>query len=298
MALGFTPPQLKTFGLEDRLRVCHDLADFELETFQGLPSAGERDQPGDRMILALWGRAAGTFAAVLVLAERTYGEQCGMLARTLFEGMVDAYWIAKRPADAQRLAVLHFRQTRLLTAEHWNDHERRSGDPAMPLFSEDIRDRAELTSLFGPRGQRHWTRNGLPERISEVDDLVPQNREGELRDRYDHDNKLANLLLHGAAMALNDRITEDGLGRTTIGVGPSEQHLANGLRHAYWSYERLILLVAHRRAPGARPHAESLYTTGWPLLQTITGPALKAAGRNGKCPCESGRKSKDCHGTL
>lgn len=116
--------------------------------------------------------------------------------------------------------------------------------------------------------------------------------------RYMQDHKLANLLLHGAGLALNDRITESDAGVATIRVGPSEQHLANGLRHAYWSYHRVIRLVAERRAPIARARIHELYAADWPRLQTITRPALKAVGRNGPCPCGSARKTRDCHGAL
>jgi hypothetical protein len=124
------------------------------------------------------------------------------------------------PAEAQRLATLHFRQTRLLVAEHWNEHERRDGDPALPLFTEDIRDRAELARRFGTKGQRHWTTQGLPDRIAAVLDVFPQDRDGELQARYADDNRLANLLLHGAAVALNDRILDDELGNATVHTGP------------------------------------------------------------------------------
>ena len=77
-----------------------------------------------------------------------------MLSRTLFEAAVDAYWVAENPAEAERLAALQFRQTRLLTAERWNENERREGDPALPLLLEDLEDRDELAKLFGTKGQR------------------------------------------------------------------------------------------------------------------------------------------------
>jgi hypothetical protein len=187
---------------------------------------------------------------------------------------------------------------RLLVAENWNAHERRDGDPALPVMTEDISDREMLSRLFGTKGQRHWTTRGLPDRIRAVDGTFPQDHVSELLQRYDDDNRLANLLLHGATVALNDRITDDVFGNVTIRAGPSEQHLANGLRHAYWSYQRLALLIAQRRKPEARPEIEQLYADGWPRLQTITGPALKKAGRNGRCPCGSARKVKDCHGAI
>jgi hypothetical protein len=298
MPVEFAPPKLHTFPLDERLAVCRDLADFVEKAFAG-PQPAPWNQKGDRMILATWARAAaGTFSAVLLLAEQHHGDQVGMLARALFESAIDAYWISSHPTEAQRLGVLHFRFMRLLVAEQWNEHELRDGDPPLPLMAEDIRDRTELTKLFGTKGQRHWTRLGLPDRIAAIKGAFPQARDDELLVRYDADNRLANLLLHGSTMALNDRITDTGFGSATIHVGPTDQHLANGLRHAYWSYERLALLIADRRNPDARAEIERLYDAGWPRLQTITAPALKKAGRNGQCPCGSGRKAKDCHGAV
>ncbi len=77
--------------------------DYTTEAFEGfLPGSRQ----GERMLFASWARAVGTFSAVLLAAEERCGDQVGMLARALFEGMVDAYWIAKNPVKAQRLAVL------------------------------------------------------------------------------------------------------------------------------------------------------------------------------------------------
>jgi uncharacterized protein YecA (UPF0149 family) len=83
-----------------------------------------------------------------------------------------------------------------------------------------------------------------------------------------------------------------------MNAGPSEQHLANALRHAYWSYARVTRLVSSRRLPEMLAEADAIYREGWPRLQTITVPALKHVGRNGACPCGSNRKTKDCHGAL
>lgn len=295
--MPFVPPELRTFPLAERLRVCRELAEYVNREFEG-PRLVEAGRQGNRLILAVWGRAAGTFSAVVLLAEQGYGDQVGMIARALFESTVDAYWIAANPAEAERLGVLHFRLMRLLVAENWNERERRDGDPALPLMTEDIRDREMLTKLFGTKGQRHWTTKGLPDRIAAIQANFPQAHDNELRARYDDDNRLANLLLHGATVALNDRITDDAIGNATIRSGPSEQHLANGLRHAYWSYQRLALLIAESRNPQVRPEIERLSAKGWPRLQTITLPALKKAGRNGQCPCGSSRKAKDCHGSV
>jgi hypothetical protein len=187
---------------------------------------------------------------------------------------------------------------RLVVAENWNAHERRDGDPLLPLFPEDVRDRDKLAKEFGSKAQRHWTRETLPERIAVVDQSLPQDYDGELTARYADDNRLANFLLHGAAVAINDRIMDTAPGQVTIRVGASEQHLANGLRHAYWSYQRLVLLGAKRRNRTAVAEVQQLYLDAWPRVQTITGPALQKAGPDGDCPCGSGRKVNACHGAI
>lgn len=142
------PPRVKLFPRAERVRVCRELADLLPVTFQA------RDGTGARMLLAVWARAATHFEVVLLIAEQGYGDQVAILARALFEGMIDAYWIAKHPKDAQRLATLHYRHTRLRAAEHWNAHERHDGDPALPLFSEDLVDRTMLNAQFRIQGSK------------------------------------------------------------------------------------------------------------------------------------------------
>jgi Family of unknown function (DUF5677) len=292
----FVVPELKTFPIKERLSLCRELAELARRSLEGTGPAGGWE--GERLKLAVWARAAGTFDAVILLADQGYGDQVGMLARALFESAIDVYWIARYPVKAQRLAELHMRLMRMVVAEHWNANERRDGDPLLPILPEDIRERDRLVKYFGSKATRHWTRQTLPERIAVVSALVPQDRNGELMARYADDNRLVNLLLHGAAVALNDRISNTGPDKITIHVGASEQHLANGLRHAYWSYQRLVLLAAKRRNPSAVPEIEQLYRTAWPLLQTITAPALKKAGPDGDCPCGSGRRAQVCHGRI
>jgi hypothetical protein len=296
MTWQFVPPELKMFPLNQRLNACRHLADFARQSFEGSGPPGGWE--GERMTLAVWARAAGTFEAVLLLGEHGFGDQVGMLSRALFESTIDAYWIAKRPVKAQRLGELHMRLLRVIVAEHWNARQRRDGDPVLPIDPDDLFERPKMIRLFRAKAQNHWTRMGLPDRIKFVDELVPQAYKGELDDRYEEDNRLANILLHGASVAINDRITADQLGNIRIHVGASDQHLANGLRHAYWSYTRHVRLVAHRRDPAAVSEVERLDAETWPVLQTITAPRLKKIGPTGDCPCGSGRQVKDCHGAL
>jgi hypothetical protein len=137
----------------------------------------------------------------------------------------------------------------------------------------------------------------LRRRLLDVDDRIPQDHENEAVERYEEEHFLSNLLLHGSPMAINDRITEKP-GAVTVNLGPIRQHLANGLRHAYWSYYRTCLLAVGLWEGNHKPGLEHLYRSGWPRLQTVTDGALEAAGRNGECPCNSGLKIKKCHGSI
>lgn len=115
---------------------------------------------------------------------------------------------------------------------------------------------------------------------------MPRDFPNELDDRYDEDNQLAHLLIHGSPMAMNDRLVDTARG-ITVQVGPTEQHLANGLRHAYWSYYRLGWLLAGRLTPDRVQELETAYRAGWPRLQTITVGAVKAVGRNARARVEA-----------
>jgi hypothetical protein len=68
----FTPPELKTFPLNQRLSLCRKLSIFARKSLEGSGPAG--GWQGERMTLAVWGRAAGTFEAVILLAKQGYGD--------------------------------------------------------------------------------------------------------------------------------------------------------------------------------------------------------------------------------
>jgi hypothetical protein len=250
------------------------------------------------MMLARWAHAHTTYGAISILAgeQEPDGQTVAILSRPLFEAMVDVYWIHANPERAQGLAVDNFRLLRIVIPEHYNAR-RRPGDPEMPIDGADLAARERLSKLFGPKAQRHWTTLDLRARAQSVEGTVPQDSDDELLDRFDEDNRLANLLIHGSPMAMNDRLKTSARG-VTVQLGATAQHLPNGLRHAYWSYYRMGWLIAGHLAPRSRRDIEAAYREGWPKLQTITEGALKAVGRNGRCPCESGRKAKDCHGAI
>jgi hypothetical protein len=298
MSQTFRAPVMKTFPLAERLRVFEGMGELLDDIVLGSMPYAERPGSGERMILGGWAQAHTTFGAIVVVAnkEDPDGQTVVMLSRPLFEAMVDIYWTARNPIKAQELATAHYRLLQIVIAEDYNS-KLRPGDRAMPIDPANLADRERLSNMFGLKARKHWTKLDLRARAKAVDSDIPQDRQGELDSRFDEDHFLANLVLHGSSMSINDRLTGSARG-LTVQLGATQQHLANGLRHAYWSYYRIGRLLVERLAPSRRDDFDEGYRNGWPRLQTISVETVKAAGRNGACPCGSNRKSKDCHGGL
>jgi hypothetical protein len=298
MSPTFRLPTLKTYPLSNRLITCEALGDLIDELVLNSVPYAERPGSGERMLLGSWAQAHTTYGAIVILAheEEPDGQTVVMLSRPLFEAMVDLYWIAFNPIKAQDLAAQNYRLLQIVIPEHYNANLR-PGDREMPIDPGALADREALAERFGPKARKHWTTLDLRARAKVVDMHVPQDTSGELDERFDEDHFLANLVLHGSPMTINDRLKESP-GGVTVRVGATSQHLANGLRHAYWSYYRIGRLLVGRVAPDNLDRLDASYREGWPRLQTITTDAIKASGRNGACPCGSDGKTKDCHGAL
>src|SRR3989442_15495889 len=112
-------PPIKTHPLQDRLKLCAELGDECDRLILKQPPRLERAGSGERMMLAIWGRAQTTYGAVIQLATAGDGDSVAMLSRPLFESAIDGYWIAKHSLKAQELAVNHLRLLRIDVAEHY-----------------------------------------------------------------------------------------------------------------------------------------------------------------------------------
>jgi hypothetical protein len=299
MATPFRIPVTKNYPFSERRGVCERLGELIDDLVLGAMPLTERPGSGGRMILGSWARAHTTYGAIIVLAneEEPDGQTVVMLSRPLFETMVDLYWIAQDPIKAQQLATDSHRLLQIVIPEHYNATSLRPGDRELPIDPALLADRERLSKMFGPKARQHWTKQDLRERAKLVDADVPQDTPGELEARYDEDHFLANLVLHGSPMTINDRLNGTA-GRLTVQLGATDQHLPNGMRHAYWAYYRIGHLLVEQFAPDRLDLLRADYRDGWPKLQTITDDAIKTAGRNGPCPCGSERKTKDCHGRL
>jgi hypothetical protein len=187
-------------------------------------------------------RAAKTYAAALRLAEAGYGEQALMLARSLFEDMVDMHWIQLDPAQAiERFndhAVLSNRRTRTKGERY----QALLGPDGLQLAQEelDAEQLARLESLQSSRSPS-WTRLSLGKRVQAIQPLFKGAVE-ELTMFHELGNDLSNQYLHPSAQSIYNQIVRpaDGPPRIDLRAGPSERLVSQGLLLCAWSFMHLV----------------------------------------------------------
>jgi hypothetical protein len=128
--------------------------------------------PAGALIYGLFRRGARSFEAVLSLSRNGFGDQALMLARVLFEDMVDAHWVKHHPTDA----VEKFNDAALL-AKHYESERTApyAEHPRGMLPEEPLRNRLteeqqmRLDELLA--GRQHfgsWIGKGLTKRVDDV----------------------------------------------------------------------------------------------------------------------------------
>jgi uncharacterized protein DUF5677/SEC-C motif-containing protein len=287
---------MKERPLAERLERCRALGELAEARLSGIWDGGLRLlEPCDGLLLGMFGRLASTFRSLIVLSEKGYGEQAAMLDRALYEGMVDAYWFTVEPERAQARAEQHYIYTRVVVAEAHNCNPP-PGQPAMAIKPADLtaKEQIDRENLFGRYGELSWTGEPLHRRLKVIQEVFPEDYPGQLSASYAQHNRLPILAMHGAPMAINDRFVDVPGGQAVL-AGPSGQHLGPALRTGFWCYSKLVHLLLRRWEPGGLVELTALYDHGWPDFQAITTESMRRAGRNGLCPCGSGRKLKRCH---
>jgi hypothetical protein len=102
------------------------------------PKAGALD-PNEAhwgIILALLASASSTYEAAVRLARDGFGHQAAMLNRSLFEAMVDSYWVVKRPELAIERMRDHTKYNARVTARTSAKYPAQFGGPPRPSAAE------------------------------------------------------------------------------------------------------------------------------------------------------------------
>ena len=279
--------------LEPQFDACYALRRF---VFEQRPKRLPRDDEPTAVVAYTFARSLKTYRGSLQLCRLGYGEQAGMLNRSLFEDMVVSYWVDLMGDEAvQRLADHHE-----LAVEIYRESLEREGavDEAAALPRMAATRRNELAAEYGRHGERAWMGKGrsLYNLLGEIEHRWTNPEERALLWRmYRRAHRFNNLLLHHSMNALNhvastSRIEDDSL---IMQAGPTAHHVEGSLFSAFVPLAFMARLAYDEHSRGA---LEQLIHEWMPLFIRLDPTALQGVGRNDLCPCDSGRKLKHCHG--
>lgn len=262
----------------------------------------------------VWGsifRSMKTYRAVMILCDAGFGEQAGMLCRTLFEDMLVTHWIARTsPAELRVKFVDHADRVRLADQQALDKHGMAEMFLVEPLGDDRV---AELEASGGAKGSfRTWHGMTVRALIAELkNDLDPT--ESRLLDRmHDVAYRLQNLLLHHSPSSFEFAIGMDvpaslidpiaarsaGLpdaaqhGLATLSSRPHPRYVEQALTCAFYSVSRQARAVVDAKR---RAELEALIQDAQKWVVPL--PAGPPPQRNDVCPCGSGLKYKRCHGS-
>jgi len=230
------PEIIEAFPAE--FEACWSLHDFAQAHRPQTGAASLADADG--IVVRTYIRSTKTYGAAVRLAQRGYGVQAGMLARSLFEDMLVAHWVRRHPTDAPATMGLHHQHNLELFREGLSKYGRAHELAHVPGLTDEKRE--ELVSEFG---RRHWTGLTLLKIAEEIQgDWVNEQLERRmLWQVFDITQLMNNLLVHHSGFAL-DRVADSSEpGVTRFDVGPSKVYIHEALLSAWFSYGNTCSLV-------------------------------------------------------
>lgn len=244
------------------------------------------------VVAATFSRSVKTFRASIELCRTGFAEQAAMLNRSLFEDMAVAYWVRKRGQPAVEMLTRHHDLVLEQHREALELHDR--ADEAEDIEPLTVEARRELEREFGKYGP-WFGKGGLHRVLSEVEEMWPNDEARRLLWRmYALAHRFNTLLLHHSTNALNQGVARRADDQIAFSVGPSDRNVEGALLSAYYPFSQLALLV---HAGDDRHKAfQALIEHDLPAFIRLDQAVIAATGRNDLCPCDSGRKFKQCHG--
>jgi hypothetical protein len=242
--------------------------------------------------------ATQTYGAMLLLCDRGYGTQAGMLNRSLFENAVVVWWmhLHENPTEVIELLRKHHEHSRVLWDRAAELHPELQLPPTTKIRAPDESDIADLDRLFGRYGNS-WYRKPLVDLVRDVEDRWDENYPGMFWKFLRFVNHWNNSMLHHSSAAVTTAIEWNTIEQPpTLRLGPDREWTQGSLWAGFWCYGLLVLGVLRRLSPDrAAPFAAVLDKLGMEFVP-MSREQVPGVGRNDLCPCGSGKKFKRCHG--
>jgi hypothetical protein len=264
------------------------------------PAGTELTTPYTYTQAAILGRGISTYRAAITLVQHGHPAQTWMLARSLFEDLIAALWLASpdKREDALKLIFQQEDQIALLAEKTIRKHQGKIGvnpqaDPELEAMEP------QLAKAFGDYGERSWF-PGLHKAITHVAKAweARGGRTGELALYYDIYQRHANLHLHNTVLAL--RAVQKGSIRSLRHFSYGQQstvdevEMMTAFSMAVFCFSNLAQLVLEETTDHKAPLAD-LESTARAALNDLRPSRRRKIGRNERCWCGSGKKLKNCH---
>ncbi|MDW5595099.1 DUF5677 domain-containing protein [Conexibacter stalactiti] len=251
----------------------------------------------NNVFVGTFGKGTKTYRAGLLLCDRGYGPQAGMLGRSLFEHMVVAWWLLlcvtdeSAPMEALRA---HQQHSAVLFARAGEHHPEFLGDEKIPTVSDA--EAAQLDTRFGRYGARAWHGKDLAGLVREVEAVVRAEYRGRFWSLFRFVNAQNNYILHHSAIGLLDTVQwTDSESAPDVSVGPNRIWRRAMLWSLVQIYGLLVTASLERLSPGRVSDFELFYDEIQVAFFVVTEARARGLGRNDPCLCGSGRKFKVCH---
>ncbi len=279
----------------------------------------EDPEAADLLLKVLPARVHSLVGAGFQVALSGWGEAALIVGRSAFECMLDAYWAANNRDLVEERLHRHFQ---LWSARDSAVQDVESDPPWAQLLQQATLELGigqhpsdpvpqsgeEARKLIGAENYRSsWTGIDMHSRASALVDAelewpIPETSEGELNALVKTVIAETNLRAHTSLYAVESvyaivgpeapgRVPHTSMVRR--GTDPRRIPLALFLLgYCLVQSEKLSAALFDRPATTFDSALEELTLVTRPVLDSD----LKRAGRNGTCPCGSGRKAKRCHG--
>lgn len=257
-----------------------------------------RLEPGAfrNIVIGTFARATKTYGAVLLLCDRGYGEQAGMLNRSLFEYTVTAWWMLEQDeAEVMDALRKHHDHARVLYERALETHPELKSEPEgepEPLSAEYV---AELDDKFGEHGGQ-WHKKRLDQLVREVEDSWDAPYANTLWKFFRFVNHWNNYMLHHSAVGVSEGVAwTDPDESPLVIMGPSSEWNEASLWAAFWIYGLIVQATLCYLEPDRLHEFRAYFEERAARFVEVTAEQICDVGRNDPCPCTSGLKFKHCH---
>jgi hypothetical protein len=236
-------------------------------------------------------RSLKTMDGLLALAELGYGPQAMMLARTLIEDTVTAWWCSAQSGEVlSDLLARHERSVAARIQMSSIDSPQLLALSTIPkVDAATLQAFLETSDTDDRIAVKHWTGETIKNMARSVEPRL-QSEEREIFERLlDIPYLLSNLVLHNSPAALNTAMKA----RMIMSRRPSDLLVHDALAIEFDA----LALCAYLVVPADQRSDLTAQISDDKALFVVLPEGTKA-GRNDPCPCGSGRRYKSCHGRL